>query len=185
MVHLTFIRFAEITDDGSISLKSAKQLYLLAKILVDKFGKPQVLYTAGDDGGLQSGKIANLACTAHGIHESIALGSKAPQRDTAAFIDFVTNEAQKLGYVHLVLVASHRALNQVLHENIGFGNSLTLSAENWTGILHNHLSAWSPLTTEPANDDEARETADKLFNLPCSTDESLLVERTIAAFELI
>ena len=78
MVYLTFIRYAEVKADGCISVKDAKMLFLLAKNIVEKFGKPQMLYAAGDDGGLQSARIANLACTAHGIHESSALNNKAP-----------------------------------------------------------------------------------------------------------
>lgn len=54
-----------------------------------------MLYAAGDDGGLQSARIANLACTAHGIHESSALNNKAPIQDTRAFIDIAEAEAGK------------------------------------------------------------------------------------------
>ena len=53
MVYLTFIRYAEVKADGCISVKDAKMLFLLAKNIVEKFGKPQMLYAAGDDGGLQ------------------------------------------------------------------------------------------------------------------------------------
>lgn len=51
MVYLTFIRYAEVKADGCISVKDAKMLFLLAKNIVEKFGKPQMLYAAGDDGG--------------------------------------------------------------------------------------------------------------------------------------
>lgn len=50
MVYLTFIRYAEVKADGCISVKDAKMLFLLAKNIVEKFGKPQMLYAAETTG---------------------------------------------------------------------------------------------------------------------------------------
>ena len=35
MIYLTFIRYAEVKTDGRISVKDAKQLFLLAKNIVE------------------------------------------------------------------------------------------------------------------------------------------------------
>ena len=49
MVHLTFVRCADLNAYGSISLAHAKALFLLSRLIVEKFGKPQVLYASGND----------------------------------------------------------------------------------------------------------------------------------------
>lgn len=182
MVYLTFIRYAEVKADGCISVKDAKMLFLLAKNIVEKFGKPQMLYAAGDDGGLQSVRIANLACTAHGIHESSALNNKAPIQDTRAFIDIAEAEAGKIQARHIVLICSHSAFNRLLHQSPAFGNSYTLCASDWEKFLDNYVKIWSPFDLDCEHPDEARKMADRIFNIPCSTDESMLIERTLAAY---
>ena len=181
MVYLTFIRYAEVKADGCISVKDAKMLFL-AKNIVEKFGKPQMLYAAGDDGGLQSARIANLACTAHGIHESSALNNKAPIQDTRAFIDIAEAEAGKIQARHIVLICSHSAFNRLLHQSPAFGNSYTLCASDWEKFLDNYVKIWSPFDLDCEHPDEARKMADRIFNIPCSTDESMLIERTLAAY---
>lgn len=182
MIYLTFIRYAEVKTDGRISVKDAKQLFLLAKNIVGKFGKPQMLYAAGDDGGLQSARIANLACTAHGIHECSALNDKAPVQDTRAFIDIAEADAEKYQAQHIVLICSYRAFNRLLHQSPAFGNSYTLCASDWGKILDNYVKIWSPFDLDYEHPDEARKMADRIFNIPCSTDESMLIERTLAAY---
>ena len=154
---------------------------VLAKV-VEKFGKPQMLYAAGDDGGLQSARIANLACTAHGIHESSALNNKAPIQDTRAFIDIAEAEAGKIQARHIVLICSHSAFNRLLHQSPAFGNSYTLCASDWEKFLDNYVKIWSPFDLDCEHPDEARKMADRIFNIPCSTDESMLIERTLAAY---
>lgn len=121
-----------------------------------------MLYAAGDDGGLQSARIANLACTAHGIHESSALNNKAPIQDTRAFIDIAEAEAGKIQARHIVLICSHSAFNRLLHQSPAFGNSYTLCASDWEKFLDNYVKIWSPFDLDCEHPDEARKMADRI-----------------------
>lgn len=179
MVHLTFIRCAEMTADESISRNDAQKLFLLTKTVVEQFGKPQMLYCADSQNGILSAQVVNLACGVHGIHASTALNPSVNVYDAIAFIDFLAAEARNRNDVHIVMIGAPDTFRQLLHLRTHFGISYTLCANSWVNILHNYSQIWSPFELDKANPEMARELADKLFNHPCSADEMMLIERSL------
>ena len=94
----------------------------------------------------------------------------------------VTHAPGKIQARHIVLICSHSAFNRLLHQSPAFGNSYTLCASDWEKFLDNYVKIWSPFDLDCEHPDEARKMADRIFNIPCSTDESMLIERTLAAY---
>ncbi len=179
MVHLTFIRYADLSPTGSILFKDAEQLYLLTQIVVEQFGKPQLVYCAEDDNGLWAAKIVNLACKAGSIHISPALNTAAVPRDAKAFIDFIESEARRNSNTHILLICSFQTFKILLHQTALFGTSYTLCSENWHNILNNYAKMWSPFQPDDDSREQLQSADEKLPKRICSTGESLLIKETI------
>ncbi len=175
MVHLTFVRCADLNAYGSISLAHAKALFLLSKLVVEKCGKPQMLYASGNDEALVSAKVLNLSCSIHGIVETSALNHKASSSDTRAFVDYLEKEATLNKVSHILLVCTHEAFAKIFHKTPVFANTYTLCAPNWDNILLNYHEIWSPFAT----DDDVSHPLDEVLKLPCSAHDALLIEKTL------
>ncbi len=178
MVHLTFIRYAGLTPDGSISLEDAKQLYLLTQIVVERFGKPQFVYCAGDDNGLWTAKIINLVCKAGSIRISSALNINAVSHDAKAFIDFIESEAQKNNNTHVLLICSFQTFKMLLHQTALFGTSYTICSKKWRNILNNYEQIWSPFQLNDNDCSQDLNIIGKNRRI-CLDSESILIEETI------
>ncbi len=181
MVHLTFVRCADLAEDGCIALRDAKALFLLAKIVTEKFGKPQLLFSSGNDEALASARIFNLVCAARGINEVTALNHQSLGADCHAFMSFLEREARSVNASHIVLICTHNAFVNFFHVNPVFANSCTLCADKWDNILADYHSMWFPFQTN-SDANEPPLPVDIVLNYPCSASDTLLIENTIAEY---
>lgn len=178
MVHLTFVRCADLNAYGSISLAHAKALFLLSRLIVEKFGKPQVLYASGNDEAIASAQILNLGCSVRGILETTALNHKASVSDTRAFLDYLEKEAEQINATHVLLVCTHEAFDKIFHKTPIFANAYTLCAPTWNNIIHNYQEMWSPFVLS----DTDPHPIDNISRIPCSAYDCLLIEKTLREY---
>lgn len=164
---------------GNISLIAAKQLFLLSKVIVEKFGKPKCFVTSAEDGGLSSAKVINLICGVCGIQSTSAFNAKTPNRSTLACLSLIFKESAEKDAEHTLLVVPHETFSRLMHQNIAVGNSCTIAFENWETSFKDYQSLWFPLNNNALDPVEAGEIADKLFNTPLSASEAILVEKAV------
>lgn len=178
MVHLTFVRCADLNAYGSISLSDAKALFLLAKIVTEKFGKPQMFFASGNDEALTSARVFNLVCAVRGICETTALNHQASSSDIRAFLDYLEMEGEHIHASHIVLICTHEAFVKIFHKNPVFANVYTLCAPSWYNIILNYQEIWSPFTLS----DSTPHPIENIAKLPCNERETVLIEQTVRAY---
>lgn len=178
MVHLSFVRCADLDAYGSISLAHAKALFLLSQLIVEKFGKPQILYASGNDEAITSAKILNLGCSVRGILETTALNHNVSTSETKAFLDYLEKEAEHSNASHILLVCTHEAFAKIFHKTPIFANAYTLCAPTWNNIIHNYQEMWSPFVLS----DTDPHPIDNISRMPCSAHECMLIEKTLREY---
>lgn len=178
MVYLTFVRCADLNAYGSISLSDAKALFLLAKIVTEKFGKPQMFFASGNDEALTSARVFNLVCAVRGICETTALNHQASSSDIRAFLDYLEMEGEHIHASHIVLICTHEAFVKIFHKNPVFANAYTLCAATWNNIILDYQEIWSPFTLS----DSTPHPIENIAKLPCDEHETVLIEQTVRAY---
>ena len=180
MVKLTFIRQSDIDeDDIGLTIKTAEYVFLLSKALKERFGIPDCIYASKEYRSYTTAKIANLGfCNVHTLAYS-ALRNNAEKREIRAFFDFILSEAESLKQKHLVVICNTNVFNYAYIQLPTVGNSITITGDKWRNILYDYTSSWNPLNAERLSDEDAKFVAEKIKNVICNEEETLLIRKTL------
>ena len=180
MVKLTFIRQSDIDEnDIGLTVKMAKQVYLLSKALREKHGIPDYIYASKKYRAYLMALVSNLGFKAKNVVFYNALRKETEKREIRAFFDFILSEASTLKHKHLVVVCDASIFKYAFIQLPPVGSSVTICGDNWRNLLQGYTSSWIPNKADKLSDEDVKFIKEKIIDAVCNNEEIALIHRTM------